>query len=195
MAREAILLRVRLVSVNAGLPRIVEWHGRQIRTSIWKAPVEGRVAVSTLNIAGDAQSDLSVHGGEDKAVYVYPAEHYAYWRGELPDFALPPGSFGENFTTEGLLESEVMIGDTLAIGSAVFVVTQPRSPCYKLGIRFGRDDMVKRFWSSGRSGFYLAVLREGEIAAGDTIALSRGDDDNISVAGVVEQWRAGNDVQ
>jgi MOSC domain-containing protein YiiM len=159
---------VKLLSVNVGGPREVEWRGETVRTSIWKAPVTGRVAVRRTNLAGDEQSDLRVHGGAAKAVYVYPHEHYAYWEREL-GVALGFGNFGENLTTSGLLEAEVAIGDRLRIGSAEFEVTQPRVPCFKLGIRFGRPDLVKRFLAAGRSGFYLAVLREGELAAGDAI--------------------------
>jgi MOSC domain-containing protein YiiM len=158
-----------LLSVNVGGPREVEWRGETVRTSIWKAPVPGRVAVRRTNLAGDEQSDLRVHGGTEKAVYVYPHEHYAYWQGELPDVTLGFGNFGENLTSTGLLEAEVSIGDRLRIGSAEFRVTQPRVPCFKLGIRFGRPEMVKRFLAAGRSGFYLAVLREGELGAGDAI--------------------------
>ena len=140
---------MKLVSVSVGLPLEVEWNGKIIRTSIWKTPVEGRVRVNALNVEGDQQSDLSVHGGRDKAVYVYPSEHYLYWRDELPGMDLPWGAFGENFTTEGLLEEEVQIGDRIRVGStAEFVVTQPRMPCFELGLRFGRHDMVKRFLGS-----------------------------------------------
>lgn len=144
--------------MNVGGPRDVESRGRIVRTSIWKTPVAGRVHVGRLNIDGDQQSDLTVHGGEDKAVYVYPSEHYVFWRRELPDMDIPLGAFGENLTIEGLLESDVNVGDRLAIGTARFKVTQPRLPCFKLAIRFGRDDIIKRFLLSGRSGFYLAVL-------------------------------------
>lgn len=142
----------------------------------------GRVRVDRLNIEGDRQSDLTVHGGVQKAVYVYPSEHYEFWRKELPDFELPSGAFGENLTTTGLAEDDVHIGDRFAIGSAEFVVTQPRMPCFKLTIRFGRADMIKRFYRSGRSGFYLAVAKEGEIGAGDEITLLSRDDDAITVA-------------
>src|SRR5262245_1593175 len=148
----------KLVSINVGLPREVEWRGRMVMTSIFKSPVRGRVRARKLNIDGDQQSDLSVHGGVDKAVYVYPSEHYEYWHAELPGVELPWGVFGENFTTEGLHEDAVHVGDRLRVGTAEFVVTQPRLPCYKLGIRFGMPDMVKRFQHSGRTGFYLAVL-------------------------------------
>ena len=147
--------------------------GKSVRTSIWKYPVQGRVRVSTLNLDGDQQSDLSVHGGVDKAVYLYPGEHYSYWRTQLPDVDLPLGAFGENFTTEGILEDEIRIGDRIRVGSAEFMVTQPRMPCYKLGIRFDRRDMVKRFLESKRTGFYLAVLREGEVESGDAIEWSQ----------------------
>ena len=165
---------MRLISVNAGLPREVQWRGRSVSTSIWKTPVDGRVHVGFLNVDGDRQSDLSVHGGRDKAVYVYPSEHYPYWREQLPGFDLSWGSFGENFTIEGLLESDVSAGDRLDIGTASFVITEPRTPCYKLGIRFGREDMIKRFLESGRSGFYLRVLAEGEVGAGDAVVRASG---------------------
>jgi MOSC domain-containing protein YiiM len=141
--------------------------------------------VGRFNIAGDQQSDLTVHGGAEKAVYVYPSEHYEYWRRELPDTELPWGAFGENFTTEGLLEQAVGIGDKLRVGSAEFIVTQPRMPCFKLGIRFSRDDMVKRFLQSGRSGLYLAVLREGEVGAGDPIEVTQRDEHGVAVADIV----------
>jgi MOSC domain-containing protein YiiM len=175
---------MKLVSVNVGRPREVDWGGRRVRTSIWKAPVRGRVRVDRLNLQGDQQSDLSVHGGPQKAVYTYPSEHYAYWTRELPGIDLPWGAFGENFTTAGLLERDVKIGDRLRVGSAEFVVTQPRMPCYKLGARFGREDMVKRFLASGRTGFYLAVLSEGELGSGDSIAFTARDDHNVTVADI-----------
>jgi len=151
---------MKLLSVNVGLPREIEWRGKLVRTSIFKAPVSGRVRVAALNLENDEQSDLSVHGGVDKAVYAYPSEHYPFWREELPGVDLPWGMFGENFTTEGLLEEAVHIGDRLQVGSAEFVVRQPRMPCYKLAIRFGRPDIVKRFLRSGRTGFYLAVRKK-----------------------------------
>jgi MOSC domain-containing protein YiiM len=160
---------VKLLSVNVGGPREVEWRGETVRTSIWKAPVPGRISAGRTNLAGDAQSDLRVHGGVEKAVYLYPVEHHAFWRGELPGVEIGFGQFGENLSSEGLLESEVRIGDRLRIGSAELQVTQPRVPCFKPGIRFGRPDFGKRFLRSGRSGFYLKVLREGEVGAGDAV--------------------------
>jgi MOSC domain-containing protein YiiM len=175
---------MKLISVNAGLPREVEWRGRLVKTSIWKAPINRRVAVRKLNVEGDAQSDLNVHGGPEKAVYVYPSEHYAFWHTNLPGMDLPWGAFGENFTTEGLLESSAMIGDRIRIGSAEFQITQPRMPCFKLGIRFGREDMIKRFLQSGRTGFYLAVKREGEVGAGDPIEFIAQHQSGLSVAEV-----------
>ena len=173
---------MRLVSVNTGRPRDIDVNGRLVRTSIWKSPRAGRLRVAALNINGDEQSDLSVHGGTYKAVYCYPSEHYEYWRRELPHAELPWGVFGENLTTEGLLETDVRIGDRLEIGSAQFLVTQPRQPCFKLGIRFGRDDMVKRFVASGRSGFYVRVMREGDLASGDVIRLLERADNSITVS-------------
>lgn len=158
-----------LHSVNVGLPREVTYHGRRVTTGIYKEPVDGRVALRTLNLDRDRQADLSVHGGADKAVYCYPLEHYSYWTRELDGRVLTMGMFGENFTTVGLSEDLVHIGDQFAVGSATVVVTQPRLPCYKLAVRFGSDDMVKRFLASGRTGFYLAVTREGEVGAGDEI--------------------------
>src|SRR5947199_4922887 len=181
---------MKLISVSVGRPRQVTWRGKSVMTSIWKSPVEGEVRVTTLNLQGDEQSNLSVHGGADKAVYVYPSEHYAYWRAELPGADLPWGAFGENFTTEGLLEEHVRIGDRLRVGSAEFVVTQPRMPCFKLGVRFDRPDMVKRFLHSGRTGFYLAVAREGEVAASDVVTLVARNDHAITVADIVGLYTA-----
>jgi MOSC domain-containing protein YiiM len=180
---------MKLLSVNVGLPREVEWKGKVVRTSIFKAAVAGRVRVAQLNLDGDQESDLTVHGGIDKAVYAYPSEHYPFWRGELRGMDLPWGVFGENFTTEGLLEEAVHIGDRFRVGSAEFVVTQPRMPCFKLGIRFARPDIVKRFLQSGRSGFYFAVLKEGEVTAGDSIELLKRDEQGITVADVVNLYR------
>src|SRR5713226_4461265 len=166
---------MRVVSVNVGLPREVMWKGKRVTTGIFKEPVEGRVMMRTLNLDGDLQADLTVHGGPNKAAYVYPSEHYDYWRGELDDKTLPWGMFGENLTTEGLLEDAVNIGDRFRIGSAEVMVTEPRMPCYKLGVKFGRDDIIKRFSRSACTGFYFAVLREGEVGAGDAIELMSRD--------------------
>ena len=177
-----------VVSLSVGLPREVEWHGRTVLTSIFKAPVDRRLRVTTLNFEGDEQSDLSVHGGVDKAVYVYPSEQYEFWRRELPQADLPWGVFGENLTTEGLLEADIRIGDGFRVGSAEFVATQPRMPCYKLGIRFGRPDIVKRFLQSGRTGFYFAVTLEGEVGAGDPIELIARADEGLTVADVVNLY-------
>jgi len=182
---------MKLLSVNVGLPREVEWNGRAVRTSIFKAPVSDRVHVSKLNLDGDEQSDLTVHGGIDKAVYLYPSEHYAFWRDELPNADLNWGAFGENFTTEGVLDDKaVHIGDRFRIGSAEFVVTQPRIPCFKLGIRFGRPDIVKRFMHSGRNGFYFAVVKEGEVAVGDSIELLMRDESGVTIADIVDLYTA-----
>ena len=182
---------MKLLSVNVSLPREVEWNRRTIRTSIFKAPVSGRVQVRKLNLDGDEQSDLTVHGGVDKAVYVYPSEHYTFWRNELPSADLGWGAFGENLTTEGALEDKaVRIGDRFRVGSAEFVVTQPRMPCFKLGIRFGRADIIKRFLHSGRNGFYFAVAKEGDVAAGDSIELLGRDENGVTVADIVELYAA-----
>jgi MOSC domain-containing protein YiiM len=186
---------MKLISVNVGLPREVTWHGRAVRTSIWKNPVQGRVHVATLNLNGDQQSDLSVHGGVDKAVYLYPSEHYPFWQGELPGSDLPPGAFGENLTSEGLLEDRVQVGDRLRIGTAEFIVTQPRMPCFKLGIRFERPDLVKRFLQSKKTGFYLAVQREGEVAAGDPIGFIDRSESGITILDVTNLYASDSQSQ
>ena len=162
---------MKVLSVSVGQPREVAADDRLVRTSIFKSPVTGRIPIRHNNLAGDQQSDLTVHGGRAKAVYAYPHEHYAFWREQLPGVELQPAHFGENLTIEGLLEEDVHLGDRLRIGSAELVVTQPRLPCYKLGIRFGDAHMVKRFLASRRTGFYLAVAIEGSVGAGDTIEL------------------------
>jgi len=162
---------MKIISVNVGLPRLVLRNDEPVSTGIFKEPVAGRVMMRKLNLDGDRQSDLSVHGGPEKAVYVYPSEHYDFWKHELPDMDLPWGVFGENLTTTGLFETEINIGDKFRIGAAEVMVTQPRMPCYKLGIRFGRADIIKRFLVSERSGFYLSVLKEGEVGGGDEFEL------------------------
>jgi MOSC domain-containing protein YiiM len=201
---------MRLVSVNTGLLREVSWHppsselrragGKIVTTAIYKEPVEGRVALRKLNLDGDRQADLRVHGGEHKAVYCYSLAHYGYWKRELPGRELPMGMFGENFTIEGsaegsadagkdgLLEDSVHLGDRFSVGTAEVVVTQPRLPCYKLGVRFGSDDMVKRFLVSGRTGFYAAVVREGEVGAGDEIAAIAREPNAVAVSEITRLY-------
>ncbi len=179
---------MKLVSVNTGLPREVNWHGRIVTTGIFKQPIENHVAVRNLNLDGDRQADLTVHGGEYKAVYCYPVAHYDYWTRELPGQQLPMGMFGENFTTDGLLEDSVYIGDQFSVGSAEVIVTQPRLPCYKLGVRFQSDDMVKRFLASGRTGFYLAVTHEGEVGAGDEIKVIDRDPNRVPVSEITRLY-------
>lgn len=180
---------MRLVSVNVGGPREIEWQGEIVRTSIWKHTVDGPVRVRRMNLEGDEQSDLTAHGGAYKAVYAYPSEHYAAWRRELENTDLPWGAFGENLTTEGLAEDRLEIGDRLRIGSAEFVVTQPRLPCFKLGIRHGRPTLVKAFLDSGRSGAYLSVAREGEVAAGDRIDWAERSGSGVAVSDLVRFYR------
>ena len=179
---------MKLISVNVGLPREVSWKGKIVTTGIFKEPVSARVMVRSLNLDGDGQADLTVHGGLEKAVYVYPFEHYDYWQSELPETELTLGNFGENFTTTGLKEEELNIGDRFGIGTVKLMVTQPRLPCYKLGIRFGRPDMVKRLLASRRTGFYFSVLQEGEVGTGDTLELVSRDKNNITVADITQLY-------
>ena len=181
---------MRILSINVGRPREILAGDDIVTTSIFKSPVAGSVRVGKLNLEGDEQSDLTVHGGIRKAVYVYPSEHYAFWRAELSDVELQWGAFGENLTTEGILEETTSIGDMLRIGSAEFVVTQPRQPCYKLAIRLRRPDMIKRFVQSGRSGFYLRVTREGDIVTGDAIELIPDSESTMTVADAAAHIRS-----
>ena len=179
---------MKIISLNVGLPREIVYKDRSIITGIFKEPIEGRVRARRLNLDGDRQADLRVHGGAEKAVYVYPSEHYAYWRDELEGMKLPWGMFGENFTVEGLKEKKINIGDHFRIGDALFMVTQPRLPCYKLAAKFERDDMLRRFLRSRRTGFYFSVIEEGEVGAGDAIELVSKDENNITVTNITELY-------
>lgn len=178
---------MKVLSVNVGLPRLVEYQGEPIATGIFKEPVEGKVPVGEQNLEGDRQADLSVHGGYHKAVYVYPSEHYEFWHEELPKMNLPFGIFGENLTTENLLEADVNVGDCFRIGTAEFIVTEPRFPCFKLAIRFGRKDILRRFAQSGRSGFYLAIRKTDELQTGDAIGFLSREPNQSSIADVVRK--------
>ena len=182
-----------VVSVNVGLPRTVRWKGREVTTGIFKQPVDGRVPLRRLNFDGDRQADLSVHGGPAKAVYAYPLEHYAFWEDELGE-ELPYGAFGENLTVEGLpLEQEAAVGDRFRIGTAQLVVTQPRVPCFKLEVRFGREDMVKRFLASRRTGYYLAVEAEGDVGAGDPVEPLSYHREKLAVSEVIRVFASDRD--
>jgi len=183
---------MKIISLNVGLPRLVLRNGEPVSTGIFKEPVAGRLMLRTLNLDGDRQSDLSVHGGPQKAVYAYPSEHYDFWKRELPEMNLPWGMFGENFTTEGMFE-ETNVGDTFRIGSAEVMVTQPRMPCYKLGIRFGRTDIIKRFLVSERTGFYFSVLKEGEVGAGDEFELIKKNASGVRVVDVTRLYASERD--
>jgi MOSC domain-containing protein YiiM len=189
-SRDGVVMKtdMKLISINVGLPRIVTLHGEPVSTGIFKEPVARRVMLRTLNLDGDSQSDLSVHGGPSKAVYVYPSEHYEYWKRELHGINLPWGMFGENFTSAGLFESEINIGDRFSVGSAVVMVTEPRMPCYKLGIKFGRPDIVKKFLASERTGFYFGVLQEGEVGADDPIELIEKTDPSVRVSDITRLY-------
>lgn len=180
---------MKLLGVSVGKPQIIHTDNEQIvSTAIFKKEVKGRVKVNELNLEGDKQADLTVHGGQSKSVYVYPYEHYAFWQNEFPEIEFENGYFGENLTTTGLLETEVFIGDKLRIGTAEFAVTEPRMPCYKLGIRFGRSDIIRRFLQSRRSGFYLTVLKTGELGAGDEIEILSRDENKVSVTDIVRLY-------
>lgn len=178
----------KVISVNVGQPREVFWKGTRVSTSIFKNPIDGPVDAKALNLHGDRQADLTVHGGPYRAIYGYPSEHYPYWHSELPQADLPWGAFGENLTTEGLLEDQLHIGDQLRIGSALVMVTQPRMPCYKLTIRFDRDDMIKRFIDSHTSGFYFSVVEEGQLAAGSSIEVMQRDPGGVTVADITRLY-------
>lgn len=185
---------MKVVSVSVGVPKIVQTQDEGfVTTAIFKEPVSGRVRVNEFNLEGDAQADLRVHGGWSKAVYAYPEEHYEFWRRELPDTELSFANFGENLNTQGLLETEIYIGDRLRIGTAEFVITEPRMPCYKLGVRFNRKDILRRFLQSRRSGFYLAVEKTGDLAAGDDIEFLSRDPNKVSVTDIVRVWVADKD--
>jgi MOSC domain-containing protein YiiM len=184
---------MKVLSLNVGLPREVTWQGKVVTTGIFKEPVKGPVMLRRLNLDGDGQADLTVHGGVSKAIYAYPSEHYGYWRKELPGVDLPWGMFGENFTTEGLLEQDAYIGNRFRIGEAEVMVTEPRMPCYKLGIKFGRADIIKRFLASRRSGFYFAVVQEGMVTVGDSIELIGRDQQDISVTDIARLYAFGKD--
>ena len=180
---------MKVLSVSVGVPQIVQTPDEGfVTTAIFKKPVEGRVTVNQLNLEGDRQADLRVHGGPSKSVYVYPGEHYEKWRAELPDHEFEPAQFGENLTTEGLLETEVFVGDRLRISTAEFGVTQPRMPCSKLGVRFGRKDILRKFLQSRRSGFYLTVLKLGELEAGNEIEFISRDENKVTIHDIVRLY-------
>lgn len=181
----------RVLSVSVARARSVPWKGQVVRTGIFKTPTEGRVRVGRLGLEGDEQADLEVHGGPSKAVYAYPSEHYPFWQRELPGTPLPWGSFGENLTVVGLSEARVRVGDRFRIGTALLAATKPRFPCYKLGIKFAREDILPRFLASGRTGFYFRVLEEGELGAGDVIELLGGGDGQPTIADLVVARQAG----
>lgn len=163
---------MQLLSVNVGRPQTIEWNGRSITTAIFKQPVAGPVTLAGVNLAGDQQADLAVHGGPDKAVYAYDATHYDAWRSLLPDWTdWTPGLFGENLTTQGLLETEVRVGDVFGIGTARLRAVQPRQPCYKLNLRFNDGGMAGRFAKLNRPGIYFRVVEPGIIRAGDAVEL------------------------
>jgi MOSC domain-containing protein YiiM len=180
---------MRVIAVNVGQPREVVWKGETVLTGIFKEPVDGRVAVRRLNLEGDRQADLTVHGGPEKAVYAYPSEYYTFWREQFPEMDLPWGMFGENLTIAGLVDETVHIGDRFQVGSAQLMVTQPRVPCYKLGLKFGRDDILKRFLQSKLTGFYFSVSKEGDVAAGDPISLLHRNEHQVRVVDITRLYR------
>jgi MOSC domain-containing protein YiiM len=179
---------LKLLSLNVGLPRQVNFQNELVNTGIFKEPVRGRVRLRKLNLDGDKQADLTVHGGVDKAIYAYPEEHYNYWKKELPAMSLPWGMFGENFTTQGMFEETVNVGDQFQVGTAKVVATQPRMPCYKLGVKFGRMDIIKKFLASGLTGVYFKVMKEGDIEQGDEIKLIKKDENNVTIKDIVRLY-------
>jgi MOSC domain-containing protein YiiM len=194
LCRAPAIIVPKVISLNLGLPRSVKFQGKTVTTGIFKEPTTGRIKLRRLNFDGDKQADLTVHGGLDKAVYAYPAEHYVYWKDRLSDMELPWGMFGENLTTEGLYEDRVNIGDVFKIGSSKVVVTQPRMPCYKLGVKFGRMDIIKQFMASKLTGIYFRVLKEGMVEVGDEINLVSMDENNVTVKDVVSLASGESDI-
>jgi len=187
---------MRVISVNVGLPIKVNFGKEIVNTAIFKNPIKHRIKLYKLNLEGDKQADLTVHGGTDKAVYSYPSEHYKFWKKEIKDFEYSWGTFGENLTTEGLVEDVVNIGDKFRIGSAKVVATQPRMPCYKLAVRFGRMDIIRRFMESERSGIYFKVAQEGEIGVEDKIELIKSDENKVTIRDIVRlQTNGGIDTE
>jgi len=185
----------KVISLNVGLPRTVNFHGQLVTTGIFKEPVKGhRIKLRRLNLDGDKQADLTVHGGFDKALYSYPAEHYDYWKGLLPNMKLSWGMFGENLTTEGLFEDQVNIGDVFRIGSSEVVATQPRMPCYKLGVKFGSMSIIREFMNSKLTGIYFRVLKEGEVGAGDAIERVGRDENNVTVKDIIRLIAGESDI-
>jgi MOSC domain-containing protein YiiM len=178
-------MTAKILSVNVSTPKEVEFQGQKVITGIFKEPVEGRIKLRHLNLEGDKQADLTVHGGPDKAVYAYPLEHYEFWRKIYPHTRMPYGMFGENFTILGLLENEVNVGDCFRMGTSKVIATQPRMPCYKLGVKFGNMDILRKFLASGRSGIYFKVLEEGEVGAGDSIIKLRNDPHGVTISDIV----------
>ena len=187
---------MRVISVNVGLPIKINFGKEIVTTAIFKNPIKHRIKLYKLNLEGDKQADLTVHGGIDKAVYSYPSEHYKFWKKEIKDFEYSWGTFGENLTTEGVVEDLVNIGDQFRIGSAKVVATQPRMPCYKLAVRFGRMDIIRRFMASERSGIYFKVVQEGEIGVEDKIELIKSDENKVTIRDIVRlQTNGGRDTE
>lgn len=172
---------MKIISVNVSKPREVEYRGKMVSTGIFKEATKEKIAVRELNLDGDGQADLIAHGGIYKAIYVYSIENYSYWQNELGRDDFTYGQFGENFTVEGLTEDNVHVGDIFRMGTAMVEVTQPRVPCFKLGIRMGMSTFPKIFLNSNRSGFYLRVLQKGEVQAGDEITLVKADPNRMTV--------------
>lgn len=186
---------MKILSVNIGQPRTVEYNGEPVVTAIYKQPIAERVKVESLTIAGDAQVDRRFHGGANKAVYAYPSEHYKFWHNEFPEMALPFGIFGENLTTHGLIETEVCVGDRIRAGTAELVVTEPRFPCFKLGIRFGRKDVIRKFQKSRKSGIYFSVAKPGELQVNDFIEILERDENKVSIEDLVRLHNEKSDLE
>ena len=182
---------MQVLHVNRALPRTLAINGKDVSTGIYKQQALGPVRVHKLGLDGDGQADLTVHGGIHQAVYAYPAEHYGHWQDALSEPSFPPGTFGENLTLSGLMETEVCIGDVHRIGETVLQVTSPRIPCFKLGHKLGRPDILKPFLQSGRCGFYYRVLEEGALAAGDPVELVARDPRGVTVRALLGLYRLG----
>ena len=181
---------MKIISTNIGLPQTITWKEKTVQTGIFKKPVNKPIFLSKLGVDEDAVMNKKVHGGIDKSCYLYPTDHYAFWKQKYPDLDWNWGIFGENLSVAGLAENKMHIGDVLEIGESIVKITQPRIPCYKLGVRFGHQEIIKQFLEASRSGIYVKVLKEGFVQAGDQVYLLERQSNNLTVSQIFDQFTA-----